>query len=297
MQLPNNSDIFKNIVTEKIRTYCDTKIWPYEYDQFAAWLHNFDCKIEEYIALQLLDNLIVRSKDMAKSSYSRLLDGQIRQHLIQFSNLEIGTIHEWKNKLSHGTLANRLSITPVQLEEGGSGNTLYRMLSPEIDTKRYSLSKSQSKPEVIIIIDDIIGSGKQFLEFARKFNLAERLQSTQVLYCPLIGFEVGITNIQEIYPNLHIIPAEHIYKSDSLFYGDEKDFFKNDRQNTIGDVKAHLKSMQEKYAPNMSDWFGFEDAALPLTFEWGCPNQSPALLYIKTSKVQKNWQQLFSRRS
>ena len=61
MKLPVNSENFKEIVLEKIRTYCDTNIWPFEYDYFAAWLNNFDCPIEEYLALQMLDNLIVLS--------------------------------------------------------------------------------------------------------------------------------------------------------------------------------------------------------------------------------------------
>lgn len=290
MQLPDNSDLFKNKVTDKIRTYCDTKIWPYEYDQFAAWLSNFDCEIEEYLALQILDNLFVRSKDMAKASYSRLLDGNVRQHLIEHTSVEVGSIQTWKKTLSNGGLSSKLRMAPIKIGDGGSGNTVYRMLSAEVDTKRYSLEKSGVTPEVIILIDDIIGSGTQFIEFAAKIDLTEILKNTHVLYCPLIGFEVGVSNIQQRYPKLHILPAEYVFESDCLFFG-------NDDTNTMADVKAFLNKMQLKYAPNMPDWFGFEQAALPLTFEWGCPNQAPALLYMHTSNVKKNWQQLFSRRA
>jgi hypothetical protein len=47
----------------------------------------------------------------------------------------------------------------------------------------------------------------------------------------------------------------------------------------------------------MSNWFGFAESGLPLAFEWGCPNQTPALLYMMNSKNNLNWNQLFSRRA
>ena len=72
MNLPNNSVAFKTIVIEKVKTYCDTNIWPYSFEQFAAWLNNFDDDLEEYLALQIIDNLIVRSNNMAKSAYCLL---------------------------------------------------------------------------------------------------------------------------------------------------------------------------------------------------------------------------------
>jgi hypothetical protein len=299
MQLPNNSEAFKSIVVEKIKTYCDTNIWPFEYESFSAWLNNFKCKTEEYVALQILDHLIVRSYEMAKASYARLLHGEIRQHLLESTDLDVGSIQKWKSHLTKGTLCQKLRFAPVKLDsdQGESGSVIYRMLSKEIDTSRYSLARAKQTPEVLILIDDFIGSGSQFDEYAKEISLIEQLKKTHIIYCPLIGFEVGIDLIKSNYPALHILPAEYIFKSDSLFFKGNGIYFKNDQINTITDVEKFLSAMKIKYAPKMPNWFGFDEAGLPLAFEWGCPNQTPALLYLMNSKNNSNWNQLFSRRA
>ena len=92
MKLPNNSVAFKSIVIEKVKTYCDTKIWPYSFEQFAAWLNNFDDDLEEYLALQIIDNLIVRSNSMAKSGYARLFNSKIRPFLLENTDILIDEI-------------------------------------------------------------------------------------------------------------------------------------------------------------------------------------------------------------
>ncbi len=299
IQIPSNVDIFKRVVTEKIQIYCDTKIWPYEYDQFTAWLNNFDNDIDEYVALQILDNLIIRSHDMAKASYSRLFDSTLRQHLIEHSNLCIGTIEEWKEKLKNGRLNTHVRIAPVKLinDSGESGSTVYRKLSPEVDTDRYSYSKAHNPPQIIILIDDLIGSGQQFIKFSEEFDLSEKLKSIHVIYCPLIAYEAGIDKVREKYPKLHILPAEYLDRTDGLFYDNGKGLFKNDQKNTTDSVKKHLTVMHKKYAPKMKNWLGRDDVALSIVFEWGCPNQAPALLFMDKSINNSDWQQLFGRRS
>jgi hypothetical protein len=299
MQLPNNSEAFKSIVIEKIKTYCDTHIWPFEYELFSAWLSNFACKIEEYVALQILDNLIVRSNEMARASYARLLHSDVRQHLLENTTLDVGSIQKWKSHLTKGSLSQKLRFAPVKLasDQGESGSVIYRMISKEIDTNRYSFAKAQQTPDVLILIDDFIGSGTQFDEYAKEIDLSELLKTTHIIYCPLIGFEVGIDLIMSNFPDLHILPAEYIFKSDSLFFKGKSLYFKNDQENTIADMEEFLAGMKEKYAPKMPNWFGFEQACLPLAFEWGCPNQTPALLYMNNSKNKHNWNQLFSRRA
>ncbi len=299
MKRPNNAELFKNIVLDKIRIYCDTNIWPFKFDKFAAWLNNFECEVEEYLALQLLDNLVVRSNEMAKSSYSRLIHGPLRQHLNEHTSVTTHSINDWQNKLEDGSLNSKLRVYPAKLkgDSGDSSEIIYRMLSESINTDRYSKRSHSEKLEVMIFVDDFIGSGKQFETFAAENNLSDTLQKFHVIYCPLIAFETGIEHIKKLYPTLHILPAEYIYKSDSLFFGSDSAPFKNDNDNSIGSFKKKFEDMHNKYAKSMKNWYGYDDASLPLAFEWGCPNQAPAILFMKYAKSFPNWQQLFSRRS
>jgi len=299
MQLPNNSEAFKSIVVGKIRTYCDANIWPFEYERFTSWLANFDCKIEEYVVLQILDSLIVRSNDMAKTSYSRLLSCDVRQHLISHAFIKSLSIEKWKRHLLNGSLNNVMRFSPVRQksDEGESGSVIYRLMSEELDTNKYSYAAAAKPIKVVILVDDFVGSGDQFKDFANEFELEEKLKNTHVIYCPLIGFECGISEIKESFPKLHILPGEIVRKDNSIFYGEDNALFKNDQKNTVKDIKLFWENMKIKYAPNMPNWFGYKEAALPIAFQWGCPNQTPALLYLNHSIAVNNWKRLFSRRS
>ncbi|AUZ83797.1 phosphoribosyltransferase-like protein [Methylophaga nitratireducenticrescens] len=299
MQLPENFEQFKSVVLDKIKTYCDSNIWPFDYEDFSGWLHNFDVDLEEYIALQLLDSLIVRSYDMAKASYSRLLFGSLRQYLIDHTTLPIGSIQQWKKHLKSGSLKNQVRFAPVRLleDQGESGGAIYRLMSSDIDTDGYSFSKSQLQPELLILVDDFIGSGSQFENFAKEFDLSDKLSKFKVIYCPLMAFSDGIQKISVEYPSLVVLAGEYIDETDSLFRGAGDQPFRNDPINTVADVRAYLEVMKDKYAPNMTNWFGFESASLPVLFEWGCPNQTPSILYMNYSRRKVNWNKLFNRRA
>lgn len=299
MHLPENFEQFKTVVLEKVKTYCDSNIWPFEYEKFCGWLNNFDQPLEEYLALQVLDSLIVRSKEMAIASYSRLLSCELRQFIFENTEVNPGSIDNWMKKIKQGSLNKDIRFAPVRLskDQGESGGSIYRMLSDLISTERYALNSANSNPKVIILIDDFIGSGDQFSDFAKEFGLSKHLQSSDVIYTPMMAFSKGIDKIKREYPDLVIIPAEHLYESDGLFFGDDTKMFKNDPKNSIADVRRYLEIMKRKYAPKISNWHGYEEAALPLSFEWGCPNQAPSILYMEYSSEKNNWNRLFNRRA
>lgn len=302
MELPPNWVLFKQIVLDNVKLYCGTNIWPFKYESFTAWLNNFDNELDEYLALQLIDSLIVRSNQMAKVGFARLLHSQIRQTLIEKKVIDESIdITKWKRFMRVGGLQKTIQFSPIRTNEqaGESGNSIYRFISSELATEKYSLNESRNRPEAIILVDDFIGSGQQFITgFSKNFGLEERLKTQIVIYCPLVAYEVGIKEIQTKFPKLILLPVETIYKESSIFSGNKDDFFKNDTINTIESVKKHLVSMQYKYASSrMPSWLGFDDASLPLAFEWGCPNQTPSILWMHETPKVESWKKLFSRRS
>lgn len=301
MQLPPNWLLFKRMVLNNVKLHCATNIWPFKYENFTAWLNNFNNELDEYLALQLIDSLIVRSNQMAKVGFARQLHSQIRQTLIERQVIdESMDLVQWKRLMQVGGLQNKIQFSPVYTNEqaGESGNSIYRFISSELETGKYLLNESKNKPHAIVLIDDFIGSGKQFIDFSKKFNLEERLETQVIIYCPLVAYKIGIDEIKAKFPKLILLPVETIYEESSIFSGDKDDFFKNDTINTIESVKCHLVSMQLKYASkNMPSWLGFENASLPLAFEWGCPNQTPSILWMHETPKLTDWKKLFSRRS
>lgn len=306
MELPNNWTLFKKSVLAKIEFCCATKIWPIRYEIFNAWLSNFNGDNEsEYMALQILDSLIFRSKEMVQASYSRLLYGEIRKLILSQVGgnsifLKNASLSKWKYQLKNGGFNSQLRFSPITTNEpeGESGQLVYRLLSPIIDTSRYAFSK-KTDAEIIILVDDILGSGNQFInEFAPQFSLEEKLNNQLVIYSPAIAYIKGINAISEQYPNLHILPAEIILESNSLFFGSPQSKFRNDQVNTLEVIKEFFQEMQNKYSSTGNGfWFGYENACLPIVFEWGCPNQAPYIMWMDRSPKYSDWKQLFPRRA
>lgn len=306
MELPNNWTLFKKSVLAKIEFCCATKIWPVRYEIFNAWLSNFNGDNEsEYMALHILDSLIFRSKEMVQASYSRLLYGEIRKLILSQVRgnsifLKNASLSKWKYQLKNGGFNSQLRFSPITTNEpeGESGQLVYRLLSPIIDTSRYAFSK-KIDAEIIILVDDILGSGNQFInEFAPRFSLEEKLNNQLVIYSPAIAYIKGINAISEQYPNLHILPAEIILESNSLFFGSPQSKFRNDQVNTLEVIKEFFQEMQNKYSLTSNGfWFGYENACLPIVFEWGCPNQAPHIMWMDKSPKYSDWKQLFPRRA
>ncbi|ALZ75378.1 hypothetical protein [Rheinheimera sp. F8] len=297
MELPDNYGVFKSLVKSRIRTYCDTKIWPFDIEVVHAWLGNFDSEIDEYVALQLLDSLIVRSKEMAISSYQTLFNSLLWQVLKENDILRDTDLLEWISKLKSGRLAHLIKFLPVKIENehGESGSTIYRMLSSILETNYYAFTPSTNAPKALILIDDFLGSGRQFTDqFAAEFKLDEQIKHMTIIYCPLVALESGICNLIERFPKLIVLPCEVLKDEHAFLNVNQTSLFKNDQKNTVKDVIAHFMTMKEKYAPKSSYWMGDNDSCIPIVFQWGCPNQAPSILWHRSDRG--NWNQLFGRR-
>jgi len=302
MKLPDNWVLFKSLVLEKIKVYCNTGIWPFDYDLFTSWLSNFDDKTDEYVALHLLDSLIVRSNEMAVSGYSQLLKSDLRQHLIKNNLIDKNlSISSWTNALKRGSLYTKLQFIPIKLsnDHGESGGTIYRLMSKLMNTDRMSGSINDDIfGKTIVLIDDFIGSGEQFEEYAREINLGTLLKRNHIIYSPLLAFDAGLERLSKSFPDLTLMPVETIDRSEGVFMpGQNKELFRNDTENSVDDMVLHYSEMHKKYSPSMPFWRGKDDACLTLVFEWGCPNQTLSILWMEHTNKINNWQQLFSRRA
>jgi len=296
--VPSNLEAFKTLVLGKVRTYCRTGIWPWHFDTFAAWLSNFESGEDEYIALQLIDSLIVRSESMAIAAFAKLLSTDLLQYLItqRIVPPEIN-IKSWRKQLKDGRCEN-IQFLPIRLngDEGESGGAIFRQLSTLINTNR--LSRDRENIHAIILIDDFLGSGSQLNEFIA--SAPPRITGcTTLIYCPLMATTYGLSNTLRDQPNIKVIPTEVISDEQSLFHSNsESDFFKDDRENKVSAVKAHYENMKTRYASKgMSFWSGRDNKYLPIAFEWGCPNQTPSIFWMEHTPIHSDWQQLFYRRA
>src|SRR5690606_14287297 len=116
----------------------------------------------------ILDSLIIRSNEMAISGYSRLLHGDLREYLLKKELIDSKSISDWMTSLKSTDLKNKITFLPVRLERdyGESGSTLFRLLSRHLRTEALSSDIQKRAGKVIILIDDFLGGGTQFEDFA-----------------------------------------------------------------------------------------------------------------------------------
>jgi hypothetical protein len=68
-----------------------------------------------------------------------------------------------------------------------------------------------------LFIDDFLGTGEQFCDFAQYFKLSASLRDCYAVYAPLVAHKAGVAEAEKCVPGLRIVAAEVIDDSYSLF--------------------------------------------------------------------------------
>lgn len=296
---------YKNRVLLRVEICCRYRVWPVTYDQFRAWLGNFsqnnssNISRDEVVALYLIDRLIYRSKAMALSGYSRVFSGPLRRSLID-NNLmdEDVSIDKWR-KIIKRQSSSELDILflPLSLDDGygDSGPSLYRTLDPLIKT---SGQKSKS-PKAVVYIDDCTISGDQLDDFINKKNPYALYPNAKIYYSPLIAYETAIENTRSKHSDICMIPVEILDKTLLPFEDNDYGNFISKRLGTnISEMQLWYNEMKDKYcSERYGEWYGYNNSAIPLAFEWGAPNNSLGIYRMEFTSKANNWVQLFRGRS
>lgn len=306
MRLPDDLNEYQRQVERKLESCCRARIWPIPLSDFQAWLHNFqEDELDYYVALRVLDSLIYRSKSMLISAYSTYLIRYIRPSLENIIGERIA-INEFCSALNGSgqrRLSRYLSFSSPRVadEEGESGSTVIRMLNSNVIDPRYNKSVLEVENMVSdgghlhIFLDDFVGSGDQFYQWFKPKEARVYKPGLHLIYAPLMGWHKGVDYLSAEFPSVDISPVELLGPRHSIIVNEDVHIEDKVSQHAQ-EVGSHLISMKERYGKRMPFWMGRDDAALPLAFEWGCPNQAIALLWMHHSTKQ-DWSQLFSRRS
>lgn len=309
---PENWTVYRDHVLSKIEAYCNAGLWEFDPNYAALWLANFaECEEDEYLAVRILDKIIYRSNEMLLSTYHRYVATKLRGHLKSCSAIASQDLDSWMRFLSQGSgpyrndFNTRFVAVTRKYDSGHSGSAIIRKLNSNLIatnlTKTLDQIKDNESISHLVLIDDVLGSGKQFCDYAMEVNLESLLQTKTIIYSPLIALDTGVSNLLEKYPSLIVDPLETLDPRDAFFVSDDDDdeyYFRNDKTNSIEAFKIHYLALMKKHSPRFIEPLGWESAALTLAFEWGCPNQTLPICYLDSSiKVESGWRQLFSRRS
>lgn len=202
-------------------------------------------------------------------------------------------------------------------DSGASGDTVCRLVSAhESYTKHLTASgfeQSDGEPsgipsgKVILLVDDLLGSGGQVKKLVREKNLYEWCQKNKVVYAPLIAMESGYRKVTKDYPFLDVRPIEIIEEDQKLFTFQEngkvlvgnEDYPEDSFIDAYDDMLDLYGMLKDDSGKPKKSRFGLKRAALPLAFEWGCPNQAIPLLWWTPDDEesrQNSWTKLFRKR-
>lgn len=264
------------------------------------WLANFVTTEDKYLAGHLLNELTYRSDAMVKSSFQHLVDCELPRVIRGCRALDFPDLESLDVALNTGNASSPIRFVAVdgafEPTPGKSGGLLIRQFKRHLNVSKALLCRPErlgdlpATVKILIFIDDLVGTGKQFESFASHYKLEEHAKTRELVYCPLLAFYQGLAKLKSVLPWLHILPVETLDKSHQFFRGGKTAplVWGVDKVNAVQDVRNHVTDLcQRNDIPSRTR----HCLDLVVAFEHAVPNNSVSMLSIKSA----HWQPLFDR--
>jgi len=264
------------------------------------WLANFVTDEDKYLAAHLLSGLTYRSDAMVKSSFQHLVDCELPRVLRATGALSFDDLESFDRVLTTDDVVAPFRFVAVdgtfEKTPGKSGAVVIRSFKRHLGVSRTLLCRPERLAELpatvkaLIFIDDLVGTGRQFETFATHYKFADQARQRALVYCPLLAFKAGLTNLAKKLPWLDIHPVETLDDSHQFFRVNDKDttLWDVDKVNKVQDVRDHVADLCKRNAiPSRTK----HCLDLVVAFEHAVPNNSVPMLSIKSAQ----WQPLFDR--
>ena len=298
-RLPKDALIYTSSIFDRSRDLIAYNIWsglpPHQLD---TWINNFRSPEEQYFAAKVLDALIYRPKSQTIA---------LLQHLFQrtIPDLErsrkicppLMNIYPNMKRASEP----HVRIVPVLVPGEApikSGTIVGRHLRRSLrfrsdwflDSSR--IQENIRKGNVVVFIDDFLGTGNQFIEFVEDANLQIPIDSGMCVYTPLVAHMDGIHRLTQKYRNLSVVAAETLDQAHALFGKSDGILF--DEVNTVEVARDFYYSLLKNRAidANAHERRGFGYFELVYAFEDAVPDNSLPILWWSQSRER---QPLFNR--
>lgn len=293
-KLPRDGEIYTAAIIARCRQLISTRIWTgLNVTTFDSWLGNFAGPLERYFAACLLDVLVYRSEGQTTALMREVISRSIPEVVPSFggqSALEV---------LS-GTADPGIRIVPVIRQSDPptkSGPLLARMYRRRLQlndkwmiwpwqARKYMKMKKGS----IIYIDDLLGTGTQFMSFLKHFGLLEEKAASQI-YAPLTAHSKGVGHLARNAGHVTIAAAEWLGDEYDLF-GSGSSAFVDGENDPATARKFYLGLLKSRGLPVPKSYvFGWGKLGLSYAFEHAVPNNSLPIYWFG----HEHWKPLFWR--
>lgn len=301
--LPNDGELFTQQILDRCDDLIASGVWEgIGHDRLGIWMNNFSTPTERYFAATILDALIYRSEKqtiaLMESLFQRTLPDLLRKH-----PPATPAAMPWIDCLR---TTNIFAPPPVRLvpvirsddSPAKSGPALCRLYRRHLGLNQawmiwpWQIGICRAKGIMqFLFIDDFLGTGEQFCEFADYFKLSSNLKDCYAVYGPLVAHGDGIAAIAKHVPEIHVAAVETIDQSYSLF--SDKSHWFQDSTNSPTLARVFYDDLVKKAAFQLKPETlrGFGNLSLTYAFSHATPDNCVPLLWCESA----NWKPLLDR--
>jgi len=263
--------------------------------QFDKWVSNFYTEEDRYLAARLLENLTFRSQDMVGSALAHILQCIVPSELRRMGQ-RVSSLEQFIEDVASGSAKRLLRFVEVAGHgpPGKSGAVLMRELHRVGHVHNAMLCRADgikdlpASVECLVFVDDMLGTGTQFMSFARESGLAEHAKTRRLISCPLAAFEDGLQALADACPWLLVCPVETFGPRHRFFRGEiqRSEVWAIDGQNLAADVREYMTRLCNRAGITVQDYC----LELVIGFHNATPNNTLPVMYWN-----KSWHHLLVR--
>lgn len=297
-ELPDEWEAFYEDMIGRAKQYIVIKYWDISEDDFLLWLQNFETDHQKFLAAIIIYRIIYRNINPMLSMFRYISDIILPNVLEELHIYTIDSLESFHNKLKEGYGVPILfsAIEDVDGQTGKSGSTIIREFARKGSFhNRLKVSAQnfkdidRSKIKMVVLFDDIMGTGEQFNTFLKKYY--QDLEDLVCLYTPLTATSLGLKSFNnDEYPNVIIKPVEILDENYSFF---KKKFMPKIAENIDIEDLLHVYEdlVKSKTRLTSNNILGRESLALTYIFSVSTPNNTLPIF----SYNDKNWNAIFPR--
>jgi hypothetical protein len=227
---------------------------------FDAWKRNFSSEEEQYLAAQMLSAAVIRTDRMKRSSYRQIVEVILPGLLRDAGLWSFNHVEEMEAKFQDGNAPNPVPIRfmPVDGKKldarpGNSGDSVLREFGIQARMADRHFVRADTKqvwqrpPRLLVLLDDLLGTGCQFDKFAKAYELAKLPNTTQCVYVPLLATAQGINKIEQDHRQILVRPVETLHEGAAFFARSSSapDIWARDGYNTVVDVRQFYHDLMK----------------------------------------------------
>lgn len=298
-RLPTDGSIYSNSIFTRCRELIGYQLWSgLEQHRLDAWITNFRTPEERYLAARVLDSLIYRSDAqtiaLMRQLFCRVVPDCAREDRLspQLNNCYFSL---------RGMGDPRIRVVPVippNSPPTKSGPTIARHLKR---TLRFNeawiiypddVKRQLQHADAFVFVDDFLGTGTQFNDFLADTGLAAYVSSSCFIYASLAAHSLGLSNLTQAFPDLHVVTVETLDDSHALFHDTGGSF--PDEVNSCETAKQFYYDLLDDRGFNIvgPDRRGFGHFEIVYAFEHAVPDNSLPILWWNELP---QWRPLFDR--